>query len=159
MLRQTNAKNTMTSLTIIFNQLQSKPLVCMASPLPLFWAALQIYLLICQVTPRSDSGSTSTCPWMWLKGTLPVYWAASKFDLILGFLSALAWSWQPIVFTEFKAGFDGWCFVSYMPILFPFCMFGLHTSSTTKQGFPNFLWPWSLQHFDRWAYTLKMFYD
>jgi len=36
-VRLPNVENTMTSLTIsAFSQLQSKPLVCMASPLPLF---------------------------------------------------------------------------------------------------------------------------
>jgi len=32
----------------------------MASPLRLFWKLVK--LLICQVTPGSDSGSTSACP-------------------------------------------------------------------------------------------------
>jgi len=40
---KSNAINTMTSMTITtFNQLQSKPLVCMASPLPLSWAVFRL---------------------------------------------------------------------------------------------------------------------
>jgi len=30
------------------------------------------------------------------------------------FARHLTWGWQPIVFTEFKAGFNGWCFTSYI---------------------------------------------
>jgi len=45
----------MTFLTIItFNQLQSKPLVCTASPLPRFWAVLQRNLLTFRATPGSE---------------------------------------------------------------------------------------------------------
>jgi len=77
MLRPTNAGNTMTFLTIItFNQLQSKPLVCMAIPLPPSWAVSQRNLLIFQATPEKDSGSTSACLWPWSEGT-PVNSAAS----------------------------------------------------------------------------------
>jgi len=47
MLRLTNAENTMTSLTIIiFNQLQLKSLVCMASRVRLirfFWADTDVF--------------------------------------------------------------------------------------------------------------------
>jgi len=52
---------------------------------------LQRNLLICQVTPGSDSGSTSTCPCLWWEGTLPApaYWPACKFDLMLTILSVL----------------------------------------------------------------------
>ena len=67
----------------IFNQLQLRPLVYMASPLPLFWVASQRNLLICLVTPGSTSGSTSTCPWLQSKETLPADWPVCKFDLIL----------------------------------------------------------------------------
>jgi len=50
----------MTSLTTIaFNHSQLKPLVCMRSPPPLFWAALQRNLLKCLVIPGNDSGSTT----------------------------------------------------------------------------------------------------
>jgi len=48
-----------------------------------FWAALQRNLLICLVTPGTNSGSTSACPWLWSEGTLPAYWPVCNFDLIL----------------------------------------------------------------------------
>ena len=56
MVRLTNAGNTMTFLTIIitFNQLQSKPLMCMESPLPHSWAVLQRNSLTFWATPRWD---------------------------------------------------------------------------------------------------------
>ena len=39
---------------------------------------------VCLVTSRSDSGSTSTFPWLWSEGTLPAwYWHVCRFDLIL----------------------------------------------------------------------------
>ena len=77
-------------LTIVtFNQLQSKPLVCMASPLLFFWTVLQRNLLTCQVTPGSNSGSTSACPWLWSNGTLTAYWPVCKFDLILELSSCI----------------------------------------------------------------------
>jgi len=60
----------------------SRPLVCMASPLPLFWVVLWRNLLRCLVTPGSSSGSTSVCPWLWPGEMLPVYWPVCKFDLI-----------------------------------------------------------------------------
>ena len=37
----------------------------------------------CQVSPGSDSDSTSACPWWWSEGTLPAYWPVCKFDPIL----------------------------------------------------------------------------
>jgi len=46
------------------------------------------------------------------------------------FAAHLAWGRQPIVFTEFKAGFGGWCFNR---IYLTFCIFGLHTSSTCRR--------------------------
>ena len=63
MLRPPNAGNTMTFLTITtFNQLQAKPLMCTASPLPPSWAVSQRNSLTFQATPGSDSsGSTSAC--------------------------------------------------------------------------------------------------
>ena len=74
---------------IIFNQLQSKPLVCMTSPLPPSWAVSQRNLLTFQATPGKDSGSTSACLWPWSEGTPLAYWPVCKFDLILANLSAL----------------------------------------------------------------------
>ena len=86
----TTAGNTMTFLTVItFNQLQSKPLVCLASPLPPYWAVWQRNLLTFQATPGRDSGSTSACLWPWSEGTPLAYWPVCKFDLILTTLSAL----------------------------------------------------------------------
>jgi len=87
-------QSTMTFLTIItFNQLQSKPLVYMASPLPPSWAVSQRNLLTFhfQSTPWRDSGSTSAClrPWSKDKETPLAYWPVCKFDLILATLSAL----------------------------------------------------------------------
>ena len=35
------------------------------------------------VTPGSNTGSTSTCPWLCSEKTLPAYWLVCKFDLIL----------------------------------------------------------------------------
>jgi len=90
MLSPTNARNAMTFLTIItFNQLQSKPLVCTASPLPPFLTVLQRNSLTFQATPGSDRGSTSTCLWLWSEGTPPAYWPVWKFDPISATLSAL----------------------------------------------------------------------
>ena len=80
----------MTFVTIItFNQLQSKPLVCMTSPLPPSWAVSQRNFLTFQATPGRVSGSTSACLWPWSEGTLLAYWSVCKFDLILATLSAL----------------------------------------------------------------------
>ena len=64
-------------------------LVCMASPLPPFWAASQRNLLTFQATPGRDSGSISACLWPWSEGTPLAYWPACKLDLILATLSAL----------------------------------------------------------------------
>jgi len=65
-LRSQNTKNIMTSKVITtFNQWQLRPLVCMASPLPLFWVVFRKNLLMCLATPGSASGSTSVCPWLW----------------------------------------------------------------------------------------------
>jgi len=85
-LRLQNAKNTMTSKpTTTFNQWLLRPLVCMASPLPLFWVVLQRNLLMRLATPGSTRGSTMTsvCPWLWSRETLPAYWPVCKLDLIL----------------------------------------------------------------------------
>jgi len=83
----------MTSKAItIFNQWQLRPLVCMASPLTLFWVVLQRNLLICLATPGSASGSTSVCPWLWSVETLPAYWPVRKFDLILPVIFLVAFN-------------------------------------------------------------------
>ena len=83
MLRPTNAGNTITFLTITtFNQLQSKPPVCMASPLPPSWAVLKRNSLTFRATPGSDNGYTSACLWPWSEGTLPAYWPVCKFDMM-----------------------------------------------------------------------------
>ena len=64
-LRPQNVKNIMTSKAITaFNQWQLRPLVCMASPLPLLRVVLRRNLLMCLATPGSTSGSTSVCPWL-----------------------------------------------------------------------------------------------
>ena len=91
MLRPTNAGNTMTFLTIItFNQLQSKQLVCMASPLPpssLELSRKETCWHFSQpqrgkvAPPASVSGRS--------EGTLLAYWPVCNFDLILATLSAL----------------------------------------------------------------------
>jgi len=57
-----------------------------------FWVASQRKLLMCLVTPRSASGSTSACHWLWSKETLPAYWPVWKFYLILSVLFLVAWS-------------------------------------------------------------------
>ena len=86
-----NAKNIMTSKAIItYNQWQLRPLVCMASPLPLFWVVLQRNLLMCLATAGSASGSTSVCPWLWSGEMLPAYWPVCKFDLTLRVLFLVA---------------------------------------------------------------------
>jgi len=72
----------MTLTITTFNQLQSKPLVCMASPLLPSWAALQRNSSTFWVTPGSDSGSSSACLWPWSEGTPPAYWPVCKFDVI-----------------------------------------------------------------------------
>jgi len=61
-----------TSITT-FKQWQLRPLVCMASPLPLFWVVLRRNLLMCLATLGSASGSTSVCPWLWPGEMLPAY--------------------------------------------------------------------------------------
>ena len=94
-LRMQNAKNTMTSKAItIFNQWQMRPLVCMASLLPLFWVTLQTNLFIYLVTPWSAtaSGSTNACLWLWSGETLPAYWPVCKFDLTLSVLFLVAFN-------------------------------------------------------------------
>jgi len=74
-LRPQNAKNIMTSKAITtFSQWQLRPLVSMASPLPLFWVVLGRNLLMRLAIPGSASGSTSVCPWLWPGGMLPAYW-------------------------------------------------------------------------------------
>ena len=60
---------------------ETTELVCMASPLPLFWVVLQRNLLMCVVTSGSTSGSTTICPWLWSVETLPAYWPVCKFDM------------------------------------------------------------------------------
>jgi len=83
----------MTSKAITtYNQWQLRPLVCMASPLPLFWVVLQINLLMCLATPGSASGSTSICPWLWVWSgkILPAYWPVCKFDQTLRVLFLVA---------------------------------------------------------------------
>jgi len=84
-LRKQNAKNTMTSKVItIFNQLQLRPLVCMARPTNPFLRSLAKKLVdICLMPPDSASGSTSTSSWLWSEETLPTYWPVCKFYLIL----------------------------------------------------------------------------
>ena len=89
-MRLQNTKKMLTSKAITtFNHSQLKPLMCMASPPPLIWAASQRNLLMCLVAPGNNSGFTSTCPWLWSEGTLPIYWPVCKFDLILVVLSVL----------------------------------------------------------------------
>jgi len=61
-----------------FQPVAIRPLVCIASPLPLFRVASQRNLLICLATP----GSAGACPWLWSEETLPAYWPVCKFDLI-----------------------------------------------------------------------------
>jgi len=41
------------------------------------------------VTPGSDSGFTSACPWPWSDGTLAACWLVCTFDLILAIFGAL----------------------------------------------------------------------
>jgi len=83
-LRPQNAKNIMTFKAITtYNQWQLRPLVCMASPPPLFWVVLRRGLLMCLVTPGSANGSTSVCFWLWSRETLPAYWTVCEFDLTL----------------------------------------------------------------------------
>ena len=62
---------------------QTTGVVYMLSPPLRFWAASQINLFICLVTPRSDSVSSSPC--LWSERLLPAYWPVSvcRFDLIL----------------------------------------------------------------------------
>jgi len=90
-LRLQNAKNIMTSNTITtYNQWQLRPLVCMASPLPLFCVVLRRNLLMCLATPGSASDSTSVCPWLWSGEMLPEYWPVCEFDLTLRVLFQVA---------------------------------------------------------------------
>jgi len=80
----------------IFSQLQLRPLVCMASPPPLFLVASQKVVDMA----GDPSGSTSTCPWLRSEETLPAYWPMCKFDLILSVLFFVAFS----VLTSIAAG-------------------------------------------------------
>jgi len=90
-LRPQNAKNIMTSKEITtYNQWQLRPLVCMASPLPLFWVVLRRNLLMCLATPGSASGSTNVCPWLWSREMLSAHWPVCKFDLTLHVLFLVA---------------------------------------------------------------------
>ena len=92
-LRSQNAKNIMTSKAITtFNQWQLRPLVCVASPLPLFWVVFQRNLFMCLATPGSASGSTSVCPWLWPREMVPAYWPVCKFDDILPVLILVAFN-------------------------------------------------------------------
>jgi len=96
-LRSQNAKNIMTSSSksiTTFNQWQLRPLVCMASPLPLFWVAFRRNLSMCLATLQSASGSTSVCPWLWPGEMLPAYWywPVCKCDLILPVLFLAAFN-------------------------------------------------------------------
>ena len=68
------------------------------------------------------------------------------------FARHLAWELQRIVFTEFKAGFGGWCLLVIHSI-FSFYTFGFHSSSnvggdrgiTRKHRKPEALWsPWKV---------------
>ena len=103
MLKLTNAKNTMNSLTIFtFNQLQSKPLVCTASPLTPSWAISQRNLLTSWATAGRNSGSTSTCFWPWSERTVPAYWLVCQFNRnVLAILSALT-PWRLGGFGDFR---------------------------------------------------------
>jgi len=96
--RLQNAKNTMTSKAIAtFNQLQLRPLVCMATPPPPFLNGHTKNLLICLVTPGSTSGFTSACPWLWSVEMLPNYWPVCNFDLILSVRFLVAYSLTSII--------------------------------------------------------------
>jgi len=67
-------------------------------------------LFLCQVTPGNNSGSTTTCRWLWSEGMLPAwYWPVWKFGLILA-ISVLAsvaahhlllFKWKAIAFRIF----------------------------------------------------------
>ena len=71
----------------------------------------------CQVTPGSDSGSTSACPWLWSEGTLTAYsWPVCKFDLILAILS---------VSTSVAA--------CHLPLLSSFLLLNMKRTMTLKQ--------------------------
>jgi len=49
---------------------------------------------------------------------LSAHWHANCFNLDFKcFAEYLAWGWQPIVFTEIKAGIDRWCFTRYVGVL------------------------------------------
>ena len=90
-LRPLNAKNIMTSKAITtYNQWQLRPLVCVASPLPLFWVVMRRNLLMCLAIPKSASGFTSICPWLWPGEMLPAYWPVCNFDIILPVLFLVA---------------------------------------------------------------------
>ena len=80
----------MTFLTFItFNQLQSKPLVCTASPLPPSWAVLQRNLLTFRATPGSEVAPPAPISGHGQRehNTAIIYWPVCKFDLILATLS------------------------------------------------------------------------
>jgi len=56
----------------------------MASPLPIFWAALQKKLVDMSGDPREHQWlhqSSTSCSWLCSKETLSAYWPAWKFDL------------------------------------------------------------------------------
>jgi len=57
---------------------------------PLFELPYEEKILICQATPGSKSGSTSTCPWLCSEGMLPANLPAYKFGFILAILSVLS---------------------------------------------------------------------
>jgi len=81
----------MTSKAItIYNQWQLRPLVCMASPQPLFLSGLAKKLDVCLAIPGSASGSTSVCPWLWSRKMLPAYWSVCEFNLTLRILFLVA---------------------------------------------------------------------
>ena len=47
-----------------------------------FCATSQRNLSIYHVTPGSNSGSASACPWLWSEDTLPAYWFVRRLNLI-----------------------------------------------------------------------------
>ena len=75
-----------------FQPVAIETLVCIASPLPLFWVVLRRNLLMCLATPGSASGSTNICPWLWPGEMLQAYWPVCKFDLILPVLFLAAFN-------------------------------------------------------------------
>ena len=79
-LRMQNAKKTWPSKQLTtFNQWQSRPLVYMPSPLPLFsWVALHRNLLMCLMISGTTQGCTSASSWLWSEETLPTHWHLGK---------------------------------------------------------------------------------